>query len=73
MGPHKGIEFADFDVYKAWQFFKYNVGGDPLFEVETLMNTHRINSGMSLFRATPTTRAGHNLPLTRKLVSQLGS
>ena len=25
MGPHNEIEFADFGVYKAWQFSKYNV------------------------------------------------
>ena len=33
---------ADFDVYKAWQFSKYNVRRDPIFDVETLMATHRI-------------------------------
>ena len=42
MEPHKGIEFADFDAYKASQFSKYNVRTDPIFEVETLMGTHRI-------------------------------
>ena len=39
MGPYKGIEFADFDVYKAWQFSKYNVRRDPIFEVEAFMDT----------------------------------
>ena len=42
MGPHKEIEFADFHVYKAWQFSKYKVRIDPIFEVETLKGTHRI-------------------------------
>ena len=42
MGPHKEIKFADFDVYKAWQFSKYNVIRDPIFEVETLMDTHQV-------------------------------
>ena len=40
--PHKGIEFADFGVYKAWQFSKYNVRRNTIFEVKTLMGTHRI-------------------------------
>ena len=34
-GPHKKIEFADFGVFKVWQFSKYNVRRDPIFEVET--------------------------------------
>ena len=42
MGPHKGIEFADFGVYKAWQFSKYNVRRATKFEVETLMGTHQV-------------------------------
>ena len=42
MGPYKWIEFADFDVYKARQFSKYNVRRDPIFEVKTLIGTHRI-------------------------------
>ena len=42
MGPHKGIEFADFDVYKAWHILKYNVRKDPIPEVETLMGTYQI-------------------------------
>ena len=42
IGPHKGIEFADFDVYKAWQFSKYYVRRDPIFEVERLMDTHHV-------------------------------
>ena len=42
MGPHKAIEFADFDVYKAWQFSKYNVRRDSIFEVETFMDTHQV-------------------------------
>ena len=25
MGTHNGIEFTDFDVYKVWKLFKYNV------------------------------------------------
>ena len=31
MGPHTMIVFADFGVYKAWQFFKYNVRRNPIF------------------------------------------
>ena len=42
MGPHKGIEFADIDVYNAWQFSKYNVRRDPIFEMETFMGTHQV-------------------------------
>ena len=42
MGPHKRIEFADFDVYNAWQFSTYNVRKNPIFEVDILMGTHRI-------------------------------
>ena len=42
MGPHNGIEFADFGVYKAWQFSKYNVRRATIFEVETLMGTHQV-------------------------------
>ena len=42
MEPHNGIEFADFGVYKAWQFSKYNVRRDPIFEMETLMGTHQV-------------------------------
>ena len=42
MGHHRGIEFADFRVSKAWQFSKYNVRRYPIFEVETLMGTHQV-------------------------------
>ena len=42
MGPHNDIEFADFGVFKVWQFFKYNVRRDPIFEGETLMGTHQV-------------------------------
>ena len=42
MGPHNGIEFADFGLFKAWQFSKYNVMRHPIFEVETLMGTHQV-------------------------------
>ena len=42
MGPHNGIEYADFGVYKVWQFSKYNVRRDPIFEMETLMGTHQV-------------------------------
>ena len=42
MGPHNGIDFADFGVYKAWQFSKYNVRRDPIVEMETLMGTHQV-------------------------------
>ena len=70
MGPHLGIEFADFGVYNAWQFSKYNVRRDPIFEVETLMGTHQIKEvgGEPL-----TTLAGPNWPLTTKLVSLVSS
>ena len=44
MGPHNGKEFADFGVYKAWQFSKYNVRRDTIFEVETFMGTHQVNA-----------------------------
>ena len=37
MGPHLGIEFADFSVYTAWQISKFNVKRNPIFEVETLI------------------------------------
>ena len=61
----KRIEFSDFDVYKAWQFSKYNVRRDPIFEVETLM--------LKRWEAQPlTTLAGSNWPLTTKLVFLLG-
>ena len=33
IGPHNGIEFADFGVYKAWQFSNYDVRRDPFFEM----------------------------------------
>ena len=33
IGFHNGIEFAVFGVYKAWQFSKYNVRRDPIFEM----------------------------------------
>ena len=39
----KVIEFADFGVYKAWQFSKDNVRRDPIFEMETYMATHQVN------------------------------
>ena len=42
MGHHRGIKFVDFRVIKAWQFSKYNVRRDPIFEVETLMGTHQV-------------------------------
>ena len=41
-GLNKGIVFADFDVYKAWQFSMSIVRRDPIFEVETLMGTHQV-------------------------------
>ena len=44
MGPHNGIEFADFNVTKAWQFSKYNVRRDTIFEVETFMGTHQVKA-----------------------------
>ena len=44
MGPHNGIKFADFGVYKAWQFFKYNVRRATIFEVETLMGTNQVKA-----------------------------
>ena len=42
MGPHNRIEFADFGVYKAWQFSKYNVRRATIFEVEILISTHQV-------------------------------
>ena len=42
MGPHNGIEIADFGVYKARQFSKYNVRRDPIFEMEIFICTHQI-------------------------------
>ena len=66
MKPLKGIEFADFDVYKA----EYNVRRDPIFEMETLMDTHQ---SKRLEAQPPMTLAGPNWPLTTKLVSQMGS
>ena len=44
MGLHNGGEFADFGVYKAWQFSKYNVRRANIFEVETLMGTHQVKA-----------------------------
>ena len=44
MGPHNEIEFADFGVYKAWQFSKYNVRRATIFEVETFMATHQVKA-----------------------------
>ena len=41
-GPHNGIEFAYFCVYKAWKLSKYNVRRATIFEVETLMGTHQV-------------------------------
>ena len=38
---YKEIIFAHF-VYKFWQFFKYNVKSNFIFEVETLMGTHQV-------------------------------
>ena len=70
MGPHNGIDFADFGVYKAWQFSKYHVRRDPIFEMETLMGTHQVKE---VEAQPPTTLAGPNWPLTSKLVSLMGS
>ena len=42
MRPHKGIEFANFGVYKGWQISKYNVRRDPIFAMETFMGTHQV-------------------------------
>ena len=44
LGPHNGIEFADFGVYKAWQFSKYNVRRATIFEVTTFMGTHQVKA-----------------------------
>ena len=35
-------EFADFGVYKAGQFSKYNVLKNFIFEVKTIMGTHQV-------------------------------
>ena len=40
--PRNGIEFANFGVYKAWQFSKYYVRRDFILETKTLMGTHWI-------------------------------
>ena len=42
MGHQSEIEFNDFRVIKARQFFKYNVKKDPIFEIVTLMGTHQV-------------------------------
>ena len=42
MRPHNGIEFADFGVFKALQFSKFNIRRDFIFEMETLISTHQI-------------------------------
>ena len=74
MVTHNWIDFADFGVYKAWQFSKYTVRRDPIFEAETFMGTHWIKRCETCpFRATPTILAGPNWPLTTKLDSLLGS
>ena len=44
MGPHNWIEFADYGVYFAWQFSKYNVRRATIFEVETFMCTHQVKA-----------------------------
>ena len=41
-GPHNGIEFADFGVYKAWKFSKSNVRRNVILETETFISTHLI-------------------------------
>ena len=47
-------EFANFNVYKAWHFFMYNLRKDSIFESETLMSTHWIKRCETcLYRATP--------------------
>ena len=61
IGHHKGIEFANFRVIKAWQFSMYNVKRDFILESETLMGTHWIKRCETCpFRATPTILAGPN-------------
>ena len=37
-GTHRGIKFADFGVYNAWQFSMYNVRRDFIFETKTHMH-----------------------------------
>ena len=60
-GSHKGIEFADIGVYKAWQFSKNNVQREFIIETKTLMGTHWIKRCETwFFRATPTILAGPN-------------
>ena len=60
-GPNNEIELADFGVYKAWQFSKYNVRRDFVLETKTPMGTHWIKRCESCpFRATPTILAGPN-------------
>ena len=48
MGPHKRIEFADFDVNNAWQFSKYNERRDPIFKVEKIIARYRIKEKESV-------------------------
>ena len=36
------VRIAAFDVFKTWQFSKYNVWRDTVFEFETLMGTHQV-------------------------------
>ena len=37
---HKCIKFADFSVYKAWQFSMSNVRRDFILKTKTLISTH---------------------------------
>ena len=60
-GTHRGITFADFSVYNAWQFCMCNVRRNFIFETKTLICTHWIKrSETSPFRATPTILASPN-------------
>ena len=60
-GPRNGIELADFDVYKAWQFSNYNVRRYYIIETKTHMGTHLIKRCETCpIRATPTILAGPN-------------
>ena len=65
MGPNTKIEFADVDVCKAWQFSKYNVRKNFIFEMETLMGTHQVKEtgGATSNDSRRSQRASHNKPI----------
>ena len=68
-GPHKRIKFADFGLYKAWQFSKYNVKRDIIFEMKTFISTHQVKElgGAPSHDSSRSQLASHH-----KLVSLMG-